>query len=59
MWNPVIINKTAFSCRSASDALMQSLLVYSQNIPLKLTLVEALSYSITITESVSVIQSPC
>ena len=35
------LNKTARSSRSASDALLPSLLAWSQNIPLNLTLVDA------------------
>ena len=35
------LNKTARSSSSGSDALLPSLLAWSQNIPLKLTLVDA------------------
>ena len=38
-----IKNKTARSSRSARDAPLPSLLAYTKNIPLKLTLVETLS----------------
>ena len=52
-WTCNKANKTAKSSRSASDATLQTLLAYSQNIPLKLSLRDArLGNFINISDSI-------